>query len=126
MDWPTAMVAATVGGGFVAVVREIFSKKSKDSQDKSLEHVLVTSLQQDCQERRDLLRQLVQAQDNTALSLREMTMLNKHRETRTEEMHRMTHAKLEEITAHQHKYTENQETIIDQIRDVAKDLRRAA
>jgi hypothetical protein len=41
------MVAATVGGGLVAVVRELFTKKSKDKQDSSLEHVLITSLQQD-------------------------------------------------------------------------------
>jgi FixJ family two-component response regulator len=100
------MVAATVGGGLVAVVRELFTKKSKDKQDSSLEHVLITSLQQDTQERRDLLRQLVQANSDTAFSLKEMTMLNKFRENRTEELHKSTHGKLEEITSNQNKIHE--------------------
>lgn len=103
MDWPTAAVAATVGGGLVAVMRELFTKRAKDKQDSSLENVLINSLQQDGQERRDLLRQLVQAQDNTALSLKEMTMLNKFRENRTEELHRSTHGKLDEITINQNR-----------------------
>lgn len=119
MDWPTAMVAATVGGGLVAVIRELFTKRTKDKQDGSLEHVLITSLQQDTQERRDLLRQLVQANSDTAFSLKEMTMLNKFRENRTEDLHRATHGKLEEIT-------ENQNKIHDAIVKGLGDLRRAA
>jgi hypothetical protein len=119
MDWPTAAVAATVGGGLVAVLREMFSKKPKQVSDGGLEQVLITSLQQDCQERRDLLRQLVEAQQNTAFSLKEMTMLNKFRETRTEELHKATHGKLEEIT-------ENQNKIHEAIVKGLGELRRAA
>lgn len=101
MDWPTASVAAIVGGGVVAVIREVFTKKSQNNQDKSMEGVLLQSLQQDSHERRELLGKLVQAQSDTAFSLREMTMMNKHQDARIEEFHRQTNARLQEVTDNQ-------------------------
>jgi hypothetical protein len=111
MDWPTAAVAATVGGGVVVVVKQFFEKKGANNPDSTIESFLVQSLQQDCQERRDLLKQLVSSNNDTALILKEISLLNKHRETRTEELHRTTHKALEYTGEKLDKITSNQESI---------------
>lgn len=115
MDWPTASVAAIVGGGVVAVIREIFSKKSNSAQEKSLDQVLLTSFQQDGHERRELLGKLVQAQNDTAFALKEMALLSKHQDTKSEEFHRQTHDRLDEITSNQKEIKATIESSVEKI-----------
>jgi hypothetical protein len=120
MDWPTASVAAIVGGGVVAVIREIFSKKSNATQEKSLDHVLLSAFQQDGHERRELLGKLVQAQNDTAFALKEMALLNRHQDTKSEEFHRQTHNKLDDITTNQKDIKATIEASVDKILSIRK------
>lgn len=120
MDWPTASVAAIVGGGVVAVIREIFAKKSNANQEKSLDHVLLSSLQQDSQERRELLGKLVNSHNDNTMILKELAMLNKHQDNRSEEFHRQTHSKLDDITTNQKDIKATIEASVEKIIAVRK------
>lgn len=120
MDWPTAAVASGVLGGVVLIVRDVLRKpKAEPAQENPVISALVQSLQQDGHERRDFMRQLVSVQSEVALALKEQSLSNKYATTRTEELHKQTHSKLEEIT-------ENQTSIRDTIERVAKNWHRAA
>lgn len=94
--------------------------------DHGIGEALSAHFKQDAEGRRVVLSQLVEAQKDTSFALKELVMMNKHRDAMTVEMHRMTHAKLEEITTHQNRYTENQERIIKQIRDFTEEQQRRA
>lgn len=95
-------------------------------QDGGVGLALSENLQRDSQGRQALLSQLVENQKDTGFALKELVMMNKHRDTMTIELHRQTHSKLEEVTAHQRVYTENQERIIKLMREFTEDQRRAA
>lgn len=114
MDWPTAAVASGVLGGVVLIVRDVLRKpKAEPAQENPVVTALVQSLQQDGHERRDFMRQLVGVQGEIALALKEQSLSNKYAMTRTEELHKQTHAKLEEVTL-------NQLSIRDAVHEVAK------
>ena len=102
MDWPTAAVASGVLGGVVLIVRDLVRKpKPEATPENPVISALVSSLQQDGHERRDFMRQLVNVQSEVALALKEQSISNKYATTRTEELHKQTHSKLEEITGNQ-------------------------
>lgn len=95
-------------------------------QDGGIGQTLAEHLRRDSEGRQALLSQLVENQKDTGFALKELVMMNKHRDAMTVELHRMTHTKLEEVTAHQRMYTENQERIIKLIREFNEEQRRAA
>lgn len=120
MDWPTASVSGGVLGVVILIAKEIIKKpKAEPTPENPVVTALVQSLQQDGHERRDFMRQLVNVQSEIAMALKEQSISNKYAVTRTEELHKQTHAKLEEVTL-------NQLSIRDAIHDVAKNWNRAA
>lgn len=120
MDWPTAAVAATVGGGAVAAVFQVIKQKSDSGSSESvIASAMVKNLKDDSEDRRVLLKELVKTHQENTMILKELALITRHREQRTEELHKSTHTKLIEIT-------DNQNRIHDAIVDGLKDLRRAA
>jgi hypothetical protein len=118
MDWPTAAVAATVGGGAVAAVFQAIKQKPSEGEN-DVASAVAKNLRDDSEDRRLLLKELVKTHQDNTMILKELALITKHRETRTEELHKSTHAKLGEIT-------DNQIKIHDAILDGLKDLRLRA
>jgi len=118
MDWPTATLAAGLGaaaiGGLIQVI-----KPKKPAEGETLADVVVKNLRDDSEDRRQLLRELVKTHQDNTLILKELAMVSRMAGTKTEELHKSTHAKLGEIT-------ENQKQILVAIVDGLDSLSKRA
>lgn len=90
MDWPTAGAVVGAAGIITGGIMKVFGSSSK--RDEAV------------------LDALLKNQTDQTRILDRLTMLIEHRDTRTEELHRDTHAKLDRVAS-------NQETMIKTVQD---------